>query len=164
MSVNITLKKPDKSNSKEIFKIIKESRTLDLNSEYLYLLLSTHFQDSCSLAFIKDELASLVLAYYLPNESKTLFIWQIATKKEFRGNNLTLKLLEDIVSRKEINKLITTVNPNNIASSKIFEKFAKNNNSELTKSILFSKDDFLNSHEDEVLFTIHLKGEKNENI
>ncbi|OCL84133.1 diaminobutyrate acetyltransferase [Arcobacter porcinus] len=164
MDVNTTLKKPDKSNSKEIFKIIKESKTLDLNSEYLYLLLSTHFKDSCSLAFIEGELASLVLAYYLPNEEETLFIWQIATKEKFRGKNLTLKLLEDIVSRKEINKLITTVSPDNIASRKIFEKFAKNNNSEIKKSILFSKDDFINSHEDEVLFTINLKGEKNENI
>ncbi|OCL97232.1 diaminobutyrate acetyltransferase [Arcobacter porcinus] len=164
MYENTTLKKPDKSNSKEIFKIIKESKTLDLNSEYLYLLLSTHFKDSCSLAFINGELASLVLAYYLPNETKTLFIWQIATKEKFRGKNLTLKILEDIVSRKEINKLITTVSPDNIASRKIFEKFARNNNSEIKKSILFSKDDFINSHEDEVLFTINLKGEKNENI
>ena len=45
--------------------------------------------------------------------------------KNHRGKNLALNLIDNIVSRKNIKYLISTVSPSNISSQRVFEKFAK---------------------------------------
>ena len=160
MNTSYSIDKIKKSDAKEVYKLIKKSKTLDLNSQYLYLLLSTHFKNSCAIAKHKNKIISLVLGYYLPDKPKTLFIWQVATNKKYRGKNLAFKLIDNIYKRKKINSLITTVSPSNFASNRVFEKFAKSVDSKIKKSLYFKKELFYNTHDDEILYKIDIKKEK----
>jgi len=165
----IEISKPKKKHSKQIHKLVESTQVLDLNSQYLYLLQSTHFRDTCSIALYEDKVIGFVSGYRLPKKPNTLFIWQVAISEELRGQGLAGKLLMNILKRKEnidLEYINTTVSPSNKASIKAFEKFAKELKTKIVSKAFFEKDDFDNEHEEEVLYEIgpfKLK-EKNENI
>lgn len=164
MNSRFILREPEKEDAKSIYSLIKNGGVLDLNSEYLYLLLATHFKESCCLIEYQSQIIGFVSAYYLPSSSKTLFIWQVAVKEEFRGKNLAFKMIENISKRKSTEFLTTTVSPSNIKSKRVFEKVAEHFKTDIKSNICFSKGDFINAHEEEIQFTIgpieKLKDEK----
>ncbi|MDD2640567.1 MAG: GNAT family N-acetyltransferase, partial [Arcobacteraceae bacterium] len=93
MDSKIELRKPKKEDAKKIVNLIKVGGTLDLNSEYLYLLQTTHFQESCCVAVWEDEIVGFVSGYRIPNENNQLFIWQVAVAKALRGQNLAMRMI-----------------------------------------------------------------------
>ena len=84
--IDISIRYPRKNDASEIYNLVKNSKVLDLNSEYLYLLQSTHFIDTCSVAICDEEVVGFVSGYKLPNNQNTLFIWQVAVDEKFRGS------------------------------------------------------------------------------
>ncbi|MGA1931178.1 diaminobutyrate acetyltransferase [Arcobacter sp. YIC-464] len=153
---NIILRKPRKSDGKKIHGLVKSTKVLDVNSEYLYLLQSTHFQDLCSVATYEDKVIGFVSGYMIPNEPNTLFIWQVAVDDNFRGNDLARRLIMEIINREElnINYLHTTVSPSNNASIRVFEKVAQHFQTNMQSAQFFVANDFANEHEEEVLYKI----------
>lgn len=165
----LKLSKPEKKNAKDIYELVKSTKVLDINSEYLYLLQSSHFQDTCSVALFENKVLGFVSGYKIPNKPNTLFIWQVAVDERIRGQDLARKLMMNILKRKEnidLEYINTTVSPSNKASIRAFEKISKKLKTEMVSKTFFEKDDFINQHEEEVLYEIgpfKLK-EKNENI
>jgi L-2,4-diaminobutyric acid acetyltransferase len=137
MDTRYTIREPEKNDAKHIYDLVKKSKVLDLNSQYLYLLQSTHFKNSCSVALFENQIIGFVSGYYLPNENDSLFIWQVAVDENHRGKNLALNLIDNIVSRKNIRYLISTVSPSNISSQIVFEKFAKKYEANIKKAHYF---------------------------
>jgi len=167
--LEICLKKPNKSFSKMIFNLVKSTKVLDVNSEYLYLLQTTHFAKTCSVAILDEKVVGFVSGYRLPDKPNTLFIWQVAVDSKLRGQNLAKKLMMNILKRKEnhdLNYIHTTVSPSNKASIRAFEKLSGDLKTKMVSKSFFEKEDFINQHEEEVLYEIgpfKIK-EKNENI
>ena len=165
----VIIKEPSKSFSKEIYKLVESTKVLDVNSEYLYLLQSTHFKDTCAIAIMEEQVVGFVSAYKLPNEANKLFIWQVAVDERLRGYGLANKLMLNILKRKEninLNYINTTVSPSNKSSIRAFEKLTSVLKTKMISKDFFEKEDFINQHEEEVLYEIgpfKLK-EKNENI
>ncbi|MGM0519516.1 MAG: diaminobutyrate acetyltransferase [Campylobacterota bacterium] len=153
---DIKIRKPQKQDGKRIHKLVESTKVLDVNSEYLYLLQSTHFQDICSVATYEDEVIGFVSGYMIPNEPNTLFIWQVAVDDRFRGNDLARRLIMHIVQREElgINHLHTTVSPSNNASIRVFEKVASHFDTTMDSCEFFTTSDFRDQHEEEVLYKI----------
>lgn len=158
MDSSILFRKPQKNDAKEIVNLIKTGGTLDINSEYLYLLQSTHFNETCSVATYEDEIIGFVSGYLVPNEEEKLFIWQVAVSSKFRGQNLAMQIIMDIFNRnnsiKEIKYILSTVSPSNESSQKVFEKIAKHFDTKIENKTLFSLDDFIDAHEIEVQYLI----------
>ncbi|RXK12829.1 diaminobutyrate acetyltransferase [Halarcobacter mediterraneus] len=156
MRDDISIRKPRKQDGKKIHELVKSTKVLDVNSEYLYLLQATHFSNLCSVAICEEEVIGFVSGYMIPNENNTLFIWQVAVDENFRGNDLARRLILDIVQRKELNIkfLHTTVSPSNNSSIRVFEKVAKHYETQMTSCEFFTKEDFNNQHEEEVLYKI----------
>lgn len=154
--INILIRKPIKKDAPKIHKLVDESKVLDLNSEYLYLLQSTHFSSTCSVAIYEDKVIGFVSGYMIPNCENTLFIWQVAVDSEYRGNDLARRLIMNIVNRDELNikNIQTTVSPSNKSSLRVFEKTAFELNTQIKAEKFFEIDDFNNSHEEEVLYKI----------
>ncbi len=156
-TLKIIIKKPGKYFSKSIFKLVKDTKILDVNSEYLYLLQTIHFRDTCSIAVINDEVVGFVSGYKIPESAETLFIWQMAVDEKVRGQGLAKKLMKNILTREEysdIKYIHTTVSPSNKSSVRAFEKLAEELNTGMKAMSFFEKDDFINQHEEEVLYEI----------
>ncbi|AXX95678.1 diaminobutyrate acetyltransferase [Arcobacter ellisii] len=158
MNSSFLLRKPDKNDSKEIFQLIKSVGTLDLNSQYLYLLQTTHFQNTCSVAIYNEKIVGFVSGYIIPDDKETLFIWQVAISNEVRGQNLAMKIILDIFNKNNtsnnIKYILSTVSPSNKASQRVFEKIAIKLNTKIENKTLFSIDDFFDAHEEEIQYLI----------
>jgi L-2,4-diaminobutyric acid acetyltransferase len=154
MDSQIEFRKPKKEDAKKIVNLIKVGGTLDLNSEYLYLLQTTHFQESCCVAVCEDEIVGFVSGYMIPNKDKQLFIWQVAVAKALRGQNLAMRMIMYIVEKLNAQYIVSTVSPSNHSSIRVFEKIAQSLNAKLTNEVLFEISDFNDAHEEEVQYTI----------
>lgn len=158
--MDIKLRVPKKDDAKDIYNLVKDTNVLDVNSEYLYLLQTTHFKEYCCVATMDDVVVGFVSGYLIPDQEDTLFIWQVAVDDKARGNGLAGKMIVEIVQReslKDVKTIHTTVSPSNSSSYRLFEKLSKQYGVSFESETMFEINDFNNAHEDEVLYKIQLK-------
>jgi L-2,4-diaminobutyric acid acetyltransferase len=163
MSVKTRL--PHIDDSPAIYELIRSSPPLDLNSRYLYMLLTTHFRKTCIIAELTSEngqgdpqLAGFLSGYRLPEEPEVFFVWQVAVSSVARGKGVAKTLLLDVLKRPALNDLkqiITTVTPSNTASLKLFESVARHLDTKIVEEKGFEANLFGgDAHEPEMLYRI----------
>lgn len=153
----ISIRMPETGDGKDIYALVKESGTLDVNSEYAYLLLGTHFQQSCAAAKVDGRLAGFVSAYIPPNQPDVLFVWQVAVDGEYRKRGLALAMLKDILCRPccaQTKYIQATITPSNFASRSLFTSLARDLDTSFHERFMFPEEYFSESHEPEPLFVI----------
>lgn len=150
--------KPAPEHGAEIHRLIQNSPPLDCNSVYNYLLLCTHFSDTCICAVENDTIFGFISGYIIPDQNDTLFIWQVAVSEGARGRGIASKMIKRLLKRKNlkhIHNIETTVTPSNNASASFFRKLSKDLNTECNESPYFLEHHFgKGSHEQENLFKI----------
>lgn len=151
--------KPSTKDAKEICKIIQNCPPLDVNSEYLYLLLCQHFSDSCVVTKTQDNsnIIGFVSAYIPPTKKDTLFVWQVAVDKHYRGKGIAAKMIQAILSRSICNEVLfleATVTPSNNLSKNLFESIASKLDAKSDTYPFFTKGKFEYDHEAEDLVRI----------
>ncbi|MDX2375483.1 diaminobutyrate acetyltransferase [Microbacterium sp. LRZ72] len=142
-----------------MWKIARDSGSLDLNSSYAYLLHCRDHARACRIATIDSEPAGFLLGMIVPLRPSTLFVWQIAVDTAFRGHGLAARMLDDVVAdlveAGEIDTVETTVTDDNAASLRLFHSFAERwGNTPISKSPLFEAEHFPDGHDAEPLYTI----------
>lgn len=156
----LLLRPPTPSDGASIHELIRHSPPLDLNSCYAYLLHGLHFADTCVLAISGDDTPLGYISGYLPpGRPNTLFIWQVAVAHCARGQGLAATMLHHLLVRPschQVQWLETTVSPNNIPSTRLFQGLARNLNCTCTIHDLFPRSAFGtdSQHEAEHLFRI----------
>jgi L-2,4-diaminobutyric acid acetyltransferase len=116
-----------------IHRLVRDSRVLDLNSLYSYLLVCRHFGDTCVVAQARDEEAAddvvgFVTAFKPPADPRTVFVWQVAVDASMRGRGLARRLLVELLALpacRGVRWLETTVTPDNEASRALFHSLAR---------------------------------------
>ncbi len=147
-----------------IWRLVKDTGVLDLNSRYAYLLLGEHFADTSVVAELLEadgskQVIGFISAYLLPNKPDTVFVWQVGVAEAGRGRGVATGMLYEIVRRvacSSVTYLDTTVGPSNTASMALFRGFAEKLGTEVEEEELFASEVFGDSgeHEPEVLFRI----------
>ncbi|MEA2101192.1 MAG: diaminobutyrate acetyltransferase [Thermodesulfobacteriota bacterium] len=149
---------PDLDDANEIYRLIKSSPPLDLNSLYYYLILSDHFSETSVVALYKGAVAGYISAYIHPKKADTLFVWQVVVSSSVRRQGVGLSMLLAILKRKGlegVSWIETTVTPSNNASRKMFHSLAKRLNTKCEESTYFSGEHFGDQgHEEERLLRI----------
>ncbi|MBN1474814.1 MAG: diaminobutyrate acetyltransferase [Syntrophaceae bacterium] len=155
---NLKLRKPEISDAHAIWKLIKTSPPLDLNSPYCYLIICAHFADTSIVAEDQFGICGFISAYILPNSSNTLFVWQVAVNNDYKRKGIARAMIDSLLHRNfkfPINYLETTVNPSNKASGNFFRSTAKSLNTQCQESVFFSENNFGGQdHEAEILYRI----------
>ncbi len=111
-----------------MFELARESGVLEPNSCYAYLLLCTHFADTCMIAERGAEALGYVAAYRPPQRSDAVFVWQIGVRSDARGQSLGKRMLHalvDLPGCREVRFVEATVAPSNAASKALFRAFAR---------------------------------------
>src|SRR5690606_2482281 len=112
-----------------MWRIARDSQTLDLNSSYAYVLYARDFADTCRTASVHGPPAAVVLGYRRPNDESCLFIWQVAVDADSRGLGLAGRMLDDLLHDDSIDPPVrtihTTITDDNIASQNTFRSLAK---------------------------------------
>ena len=159
-SMTISFRPPSKEDGKSIHQLIRDSKTLDLNSAYLYFLLADHFSETCVVAEEAGKLIGFASAYRLPKAPNTLFVWQIGVDASARGKGIASRMLQHLETRpffSEIDRIQLTISPSNAASRALFEKWAKHLGTTIDTQTYLTEADLGEGHEAEPLLTMNLK-------
>jgi len=140
-----------------MWRIARDSKVLDLNSSYAYLLWCRDFAATSILASVDGEPAGFVTGYLRPDRPDTLMVWQVAVDSEHRGHRLARRMLDQVVDRHSgvgVTHLETTITPDNEASVALFSSFAAARGAQLEREPVFPAALFPDGHETELLFRI----------
>ena len=154
----IVLRYPSAEDGAQLFQLIEQCPPLDMNSMYCNLLQCSHFAGTSIAAEQEGCLVGFVSGYIKPSDPSTLFIWQVAVGEKARGQGLARKMVMALLQRPEciaVNKIETTITPDNEASWGLFTSIAKNRQAELKKSVMFDQHKhFAGVHQTEYLVQI----------
>jgi L-2,4-diaminobutyric acid acetyltransferase len=136
----------------------KESKVLDVNSRYAYLLWCRDFADTTVIARrdeSDDPALGFVTGYRRPEVPDTLFVWQVAVDERARGEGLAGRMLDSLVeSVDDVHHLETTITPDNDASIALFTKFAERWEAGVDREELFDEELLGDNHLPETRFRI----------
>lgn len=157
-SPRFTFEMPVEEQSQEIWGLIKNTKTLDLNSCYSYLLLCKYFPETCVVAKSENIVVGFISAFHPPEKPDILFVWQVAVDSSVRRHGLGLNMLKHLLARKSCNKiryLEITVNPSNRAAYSLYYRLADDLNTSCEETICFPSWLFPGAqHEDEIMLRI----------
>ncbi|MBH0122800.1 diaminobutyrate acetyltransferase [Rhodococcus sp. HM1] len=141
-----------------IWEIARDSRVLDVNSSYAYVLWCRDYAATSLVATDEfDRPVGFVTGYRRPEAPGTLFVWQVAVDEDQRGRGVAARMLHTLLDRLRhcgVTRLETTISPDNSASIALFTAVAQQRGTYITRTDLFAADDFPDSHLPEDLYTI----------
>jgi L-2,4-diaminobutyric acid acetyltransferase len=132
----------------------KDSRVLDLNSSYSYLMWCRDFAETSLIATVDDQPAGFITGYFRPDEPGTLMVWQVAVDESFRGRRLAGAMLDRLARQAGARCVETTITEDNEASIRLFTGFAGRRDAVLEREPLFTRDQYPDDHDTEFLFRI----------
>jgi len=153
--------RPSKKDGAAIWRIARDSRKLDLNSSYAYLLWCHDFADTSAVARVGGEVVGFVIGYRRPAAPDTVVVWQIAVDASQRGRGTAGALLDalvgDLVDDRDkggVRYVETTITPDNDASNALFCSLASRWGAEMNVAGEFEAGEFPDEHDTEVLYRI----------
>lgn len=156
----LVLDSPRLDDGAALWRIARDSRALDLNSPYSYLLWCRDYAGTSIVA--RDDSrgpVGFVTGYVRPEAPRTLLIWQVAVDHGQRGRGLAAAMLDALTLRtrenRDVTAVETTITPDNTASHRLFTSFARRHGASLQREVLFEAAAFPESgHAPEVLYRI----------
>lgn len=153
------LRKPSLQDGAKIWALVKDCEPLELNPSHVYLLLCTHFPDTCVVAEQSGEMVGFLAAYRPPTLLGAVFVWQVAVKREFRGRGIASAMLLELLQRAAWRDLVcyveATAPPANLAAQALFRSLARNLETQCEEMPLFSEKMFgEEGHPEEILFIV----------
>lgn len=148
---------PREDDGARIWELARDISVLDLNSAYSYLMLCKYFPDTCVVAEHKEQIIGFVIAFRLPKQPDTIFVWQVGVAADQRGNGIGKALLNELIGRhacKGVDYLEATVSPSNLPSQLLFRALAQDLNTDCEIKECFSAELFPVPHEPEWTFRI----------
>jgi L-2,4-diaminobutyric acid acetyltransferase len=154
----VVLRQPQVADGISIWRLVRDTGVLDVNSPYSYLMLCKFFSDTCVVAEQDGQIVGFVSAFRPPADQQTLFVWQVAVAESQRGNGLGKALLKALIRReacKNVCYLEATVTPSNLSSQALFRGFARDFSIDCEVSECFPAHLFPGgTHESEMTFRI----------
>ena len=157
---DLHIDRPQVADGAALWRIAKDSKALDLNSSYSYLLWCRDFAATSAVARdVRGEPVGFVTAYVRPDRPRTLLVWQVAVDEAYRGRGIAAALLDGLVARigaeHRITAVETTITPGNTGSERLFTSFAERHGALVEREVLFGEGLFPDGpHDPEVLYRI----------
>ncbi|MEU1628998.1 diaminobutyrate acetyltransferase [Streptomyces sp. NPDC020096] len=149
---------PTVDDGAAIWRIARDSKALDLNSSYSYLLWCRDFARTSVVARDRSgEPVGFVTGYVRPERPGTLVVWQVAVDHSHRGRGLAAAMLDGLTERVAalgVNRVETTITPDNDASNRLFTSYGERHGAPIEREVLFHGGQFPDGHGTEVLYRI----------
>lgn len=158
VSSPLTFRHPVREDGQAVHDLIDSCEALDDNSLYCNFLQCTHFASTCMLAELDGEIVGWVSAYRPPEEPEALFVWQVAVAEAARGRRLARRLIANLLTSEScegVERLKTTITPDNKSSWRMFEGVADEFDAKITDKVWLCGDEhFSGDHDSEHMLTI----------
>ncbi|MEF2553194.1 diaminobutyrate acetyltransferase [Aurantimonas sp. A2-1-M11] len=154
----LTFRHPVREDGQAVHDLIDSCEALDDNSLYCNYLQCTHFASTCMLAELNGEIVGWVSAYRPPEEPEALFVWQVAVAEAARGRRLARRLIANLLTSEScagVERLKTTITPDNTSSWRMFEGVADEFDATISDKVWLCGDEhFSGDHDSEHMLTI----------
>ena len=153
----LTFRTPVLADGTRMWEIARDSQVLDLNSSYAYVLWCRDFSATSVVALDGQRVVGFVSGYRRPADPQVVFVWQVAVDADQRGRGVAGRMLDGLLDRLEphgVQRLETTISPDNSASKAMFTALARRRGTDITRQDLFAPSLFPGSHEAEELYTV----------
>lgn len=140
-----TFRAPTTADGIRLWEIARDSKVLDVNSSYAYVLWCRDFTRTSAVCEVDGTVAGFVTGYLRPDQPDTLFVWQVAVDEDFRGQGIALGMLAwlfEQATQRGATHLETTISPSNTASQALFRSLARQRNTDIIRQPLFDPSDF----------------------
>lgn len=158
MPADVTIESPHVSDGAALWRIARDSGSLDLNSSYAYLLWCRDFAGTSVVARVEDGVVvGFVTGYLRPAQRDTLMVWQVAVAGSHQGKGLAATMLDSLIDRLRptgVRFLETTVTQDNTASNRLFRSLAARRSAGVDRTELFGPADFPDDHAAEFRYRI----------
>ncbi|MFG5719592.1 diaminobutyrate acetyltransferase [Streptomyces murinus] len=156
---DLLIDRPATADGAALWRLAKDSKTLDLNSSYSYLLWCRDFAGTSAVARGADGTpVGFITGYVRPDRPDTLLVWQVAVDSAHRGHGIAAALLDGLTARlteSGVTRIETTITPGNTASERLFTSYAERHGAHLSREVLFPAELFPDGpHDSEVLYRI----------
>ncbi len=162
---DLTIRNATMEDGAEVWRLVKDSKILDQNSSYTYLMFLDRFGETSVVVEREtadgDEdpaIVGFVTAFRPPDQPDVIFVWQVAVDGSMRGRGLASRMLQALVRLEGcegVRYLETTVTPSNGPSRALFSSFARSVDAEHEVSPYIREGMFpKEGHEDEELHRI----------
>ena len=154
---DVSIERPGVDDGAALWRIARDSGSLDLNSSYAYLLWCRDFADTSVVARRRGAVVGFISGYLRPAAPRTVVVWQVAVDSSCRGKGVAARMLDGLVNRLApmgVRYLETTVTADNTASNRLFSSFAARHGADMDRAELFGRADFPDGHDPEFLYRI----------
>ncbi len=139
----------------DLWELVQATGQLELNTSYCYLMMSKLFSQTCLVAENEGRLVGFVMAFQPPEQSDTLFVWQVGVHPSHRGRGLATRLLDALFEMNpDHNYLEASVTPSNQASLGLFRGYAKRRRVRCEEGTFLPSHCFPKKHETELLLRV----------
>ncbi|ASO18021.1 L-2,4-diaminobutyric acid acetyltransferase [Actinoalloteichus hoggarensis] len=148
---------PTQADGAAMWRIARDSGSLDLNSSYAYVLWGRDFAATSVVARTGDRVGGFVTGYRRPDAPEVLMVWQVAVDAELRGQGLAGRMLSTLVDRVApagVRFVETTITADNAASIRLFTGLARDRATTIERRDLFAAELFPAGHAAEDLYRI----------
>ncbi|MGB3707428.1 diaminobutyrate acetyltransferase [Gordonia sp. (in: high G+C Gram-positive bacteria)] len=124
----VAFRRPQASDGQRIWEIARDSRVLDVNSPYSYILWSQEFSETSIVAEVDGVPIGFVTGYRRPADPASLMVWQVAVDDAHRGKQIAKRMLCELFHRGTqagVTAINTTISPDNEASQRLFAGVAR---------------------------------------
>lgn len=151
----VQIERPTIDDGLGCWRLASESKVLDVNSKYAYLLWCRDFAETSTVARLGRRVLGFITGYRRPDEPSTLLIWQVAVDNSARGQGLAGQMLDSLFDQvDDVDHLETTITPDNSASIALFRAFARRRGAPMRTAELFGADLLGGNHQREDKYRI----------
>ncbi len=154
----VSIRSATMEDGADVWRLVRDSKVLDVNSSYAYLLFLDRFGETSVVAEEEGQVVGFVTGFRPPESPDVIFVWQVAVDASMRGRGLAGRMLDALVGLdgcEGVRYLETTVTPSNGPSRALFASFARSMDAEHTVSPYIREGMFPKpGHEDEQLHRI----------
>ena len=151
----VTVARPEVADGVACWRLAAESKVLDVNSRYAYVLWCRDFAATSVVAKSGDVVIGFITGYRRPEQPSTLLVWQVAVDEQVRGLGIGGSMLDVLFDQvPDADRLETTVTPDNVGSAALFSAFARRRDAPIERRELFGADVLGADHDPEILFRI----------
>ncbi|ASR03790.1 diaminobutyrate acetyltransferase [Gordonia rubripertincta] len=155
--LTVDYRTPTVADGTRLWEIASDSKVLDVNSSYSYVLWCHDFADTSIVAEVDGRPVGFVTGYRRQSDPSTLMVWQVAVDDSMRGHGVAASMLHHLFDRANRHGMVamhTTISPDNIPSQRLFESVAKARGLRFERRDLFAANTFPDSHEPEDLYML----------
>jgi L-2,4-diaminobutyric acid acetyltransferase len=155
--LTICVERPRVGDGRELWRLARDSGELDLNSPYCYLLWCRDFSATSLVARAGQTVLGFVTGHVRPDAADTLFVWQVAVDRAYRGQRIGRRMLDGLAARMVrfgCRYLEATVSPDNVPSARMFTSFARAHDAPVAWTGGFESAMFPDNHNREDLLRI----------